>query len=79
MRILILAETGKDAATYARAQGWEGTSWRFVDHFADLTGCAAGSRAPRAVILPGAERHPQHETLRQALEVRGVRWLPVAS
>jgi hypothetical protein len=70
MRVLILARWHDDAAAYAHGRGLQNSAWRYCGSLNDVIGCAAGSRRPKVVVLPGAATHPQYLILRHALEVR---------
>jgi len=65
-----MARWHDDAAAYAHRRRLQASAWRYCGSLTDVIGCAAGSRRPKVVVLPGADRHPEYATLRHALEVR---------
>lgn len=74
-RIIFLAGTREEAVLFSQERGLPWNGWRFVDRLADVPSACSGGRQPQVVILPTASLNPEYGRIREALDIRGVRFL----
>lgn len=74
-RIIFLAATREEALLFSQSRGLAWNGWRYLDNVEDVPSACGGGRRPQVVLLPSAPDHPEHERIRQALDVRGVLFL----